>query len=101
VPQTPFEKAFEEFLDSYDSLDAFERPSKIRKLMKNTSFRDTEILTEMLETFAVPGDPEPQKEKSDNPHDRTCNCRRCPHREELKRIDDFYNRFLITPDGVM
>jgi hypothetical protein len=101
--QTPFEKAFANFLESYDSLDQFEKPSKIRKLTKSFP-HESNTLTEMLDTFTViRNSPEPEKKKFFNlgGSDKSCNCNHCPFRQELTRIDEFYNNFLIAPEGIL
>jgi len=99
---TPFEQAFYAFVESYDKLDPEEKPNKIRKVMKNTSTRDTESFTEMVETFQNESASPATIEKTKDPvKGRGCQCSHCPHKEELQRIDDFYNRFLTAPDGIL
>jgi len=96
---TPFEQAFMSFVEAYDHLDPEEKPSRIRRTMKNTSNRDVENITEMLEVFtqvATTTQPEQSsKSYTRDPSLKTCSCERCPHLQELRKIDDFYNRFLI------
>jgi len=98
-PISDFEKCFLQFIKSYDKMDQFEKPHKIRKLMKNTSTRDIETVTDMLETFSQASSirREINKDCIQNGN-KKCSCNHCPHRDELQRIDDFYNRFLVTSD---
>jgi len=101
---TPFEKAFMDFISAYDGLEAYQKSSKIRKAIKNSSRGDVDILTEMLEVFShasATTQPAQPKDGKSNNDGHSCGCNYCPHREELKRIDDFYNRFLITSDGFL
>jgi len=99
-----FELAFLDFVDAYDQLDPEEKSSKIRRVIKNTSPRSVESVTEMLEVFtetASTTQPEKQKSCTTDPNIKTCNCERCPHLQELTKIDDFYNRFLVTSEGIL
>jgi len=100
----PFELAFLEFVEAYDRLDPEEKPSKIRKVIKNTSNRDIDYVTDMLEVFtqtAATTQPDHSKSFIKDPNMKTCNCQNCSHLLELRKIDDFYNRFLITSDGIL
>lgn len=82
-----------------------EKPETIRKLIRNSSTRDTERLSELLDLFWTEGlqkEPSYGSRPKERPaviggsKDAGCNCPDCPHRQELERIDEFYKEFLST-----
>ena len=110
---SPFEQAFKNFLDAYDNLDPFEQPEKVRKVIKNSSPRDVQAVTEMIEGFSDPTPQQPAVDTNCNNNTATdsqkaekglgkgCECNNCQYKDELSRIDEFYNRFLVAPDGIL
>jgi len=102
-----FESAFSSMLKSYNLMTQEEKPETIRKMVRNTSSRETERLSELLDLFWTEG---LLKERSYGSNTNTnpnssihignsgegCTCAECPHKVELERIDDFYKEFLHT-----
>jgi len=99
-----FEESFSNLVKSYNAMKPSEKPEIIRKLIRNSSARDTERLSELLDLFWTEG---LQKEfgSRSSARDRSahlikdvdsCNCVECPHKAELERIDEFYKEFLST-----
>jgi len=99
-----FEDAFVNLLKAYNLLRQEEKPETIRKLIRNSSTRDVDKLSEFLDLFWVEG---LQKEPSlgqrtssghsNNMHKEDgCCCADCPHKQELERIDEFYKEFLCS-----
>lgn len=98
-----FEEAFCNLIRAYNKMESEEKPETIRKLIRNSSSRDTERLSELLDLFWTEG---LQKEPAfgDRPNNERpgmigskedgCNCPECPHKQELERIDEFYKEFL-------
>jgi hypothetical protein len=100
-----FEEAFANLMSSYSAMPAEERPETIRKVIRNSSTRDTERLSELLDLFWTEGlQREPSFGGKQNTRDRLavmgreegCSCTDCPHKQELERIDEFYKEFLST-----
>jgi len=106
-----FEESFGELIKAYNQMSAEERPETIRKLIRNSSTRDTERLSELLDLFWTEGlQKEPSFGSRSAPRDRPtisstssstkdaegCNCVECPHKLELERIDEFYKEFLSS-----
>jgi len=102
-----FEESFVHLLKAYTAMKAEEKPETIRKLIRNSSGRDTERLSELLDLFWTEG---LQKEPSfggrtrfannnsnmNKPDEDGCSCADCPHKLELERIDEFYKEFLSS-----
>lgn len=99
-----FEDAFANLIRAYNQMSPEEKPEIIRKLIRNSSTRDTERLSELLDLFWTEG---LQKELGGRSSSRDristtmmnedgCNCLECPHKQELERIDEFYKEFLST-----
>jgi len=101
-----FEDTFVNLIKAYNGMKAEEKPETIRKLIRNSSTRDTERLSELLDLFWTEG---LQKELGGrtSARDRSmaahahmkedgCNCVDCPHKLELERIDEFYKEFLSS-----
>ena len=99
---TPFEQKFHMFMAAYEAIDPFDRPEKIRRLMKGIQVPDKETTSEMFDLFtnaASTPNPIPKAEKifpSDIQCGSVCTCTSCPHKEELMRIDQFYSGFLTS-----
>jgi hypothetical protein len=102
-----FEEAFVALMKAYNAMPAEEKPETIRKLIRNSSTRDTERLSELLDLFWTEGlQREPAFGTKSNNRDRLsvasssrddgCSCSNCPHKQELERIDEFYKEFLST-----
>lgn len=54
-PPVDFELAFGELVKAYNAMSSDEKPEKIRKLIRNSSTRDTERLSELLDLFWTDG----------------------------------------------
>jgi hypothetical protein len=100
-----FEHAFSGFMTAFNGLPADERPTKIRKLIRSTSSREIDQLTEMLDMFWAEGLQKQlriqQQQQSDaemaaGAARAVCDLDECPHKKELARIDEFYKEFLST-----
>jgi len=96
-----FEQAFKKLIDSYTSLPADEKSSKIRKVVRNLTPSDTEALNQLIDLVGSEG---LQREPIDLPQadagehlclpKNACDCKNCHYKDELLRIDDFYKDFL-------
>jgi len=97
-----FDDAFSSLIKAYNSMKPEEKPETIRKIIRNSSTRDTERLSELMDLFWTEG---LQRELGGR-HNRerpivntsvdSCNCTDCPHKIELERIDEFYKEFLSS-----
>lgn len=92
-----FEVAFSQFLASYHSLPSEERAEKVRRLVRGSSSRDTEKLSELIDLFTTEGLNQPPPGSDLTAGGASCQCAACPHRAELAKIDDFYKEFLSSP----
>jgi len=93
-----FEVAFATFIAAYNSLASEERPEKIRRIIRTSSTRDTERLSELIDLFTAEGLQQGVgSEISIGAGGTSCQCTHCPHRLELLKIDDFYKEFLSSP----
>jgi len=93
---TEFENTFLKFLNSYTKVSQEERPEKIRRLMRTTTTKDTDGLSEMLTLFQSESVNNCNEDPT-NSSSSSCQCQDCPYRKELDRFDDFYNEFLDAP----
>jgi len=113
-----FEDSFGNLVKSYNSLTGEEKAETIRKMIRTSSTRDTERLSELLDLFWTEGlQKEPSFGSKPSARDRAakdnansnsvtspsnsqtsegCTCSSCPHKLELERIDEFYKEFLQT-----
>jgi len=99
-PAHEFDNAFATFITAYNSLSQEEKPEKIRKIIRTSSTRDTERLSEMIDLFTSEGlqqDIGSEVRAPFSSSHRSCTCQSCPHKQELVRIDDFYKDFLSSP----
>jgi len=88
-----FEAAFSNFLNAYKRLPTEERPSKIRRVLKDVD--DKEEFSEFVGLCAQQdlGRDFPSKLCSD----KMCNADDCPHKKQLDRLDVLYTDFLLEP----
>lgn len=103
-PLTPFEQSVMDLLEAFNRLDEVEKPMKLRRLVKTANAGDIATFTEMIETVSVEASKKPVhtcNNKNKDPNIKGCQCDTCPHKEELKRIDEFYNRLLTNPEGIL
>eukprot|EP01114_Cavostelium_apophysatum_P024819 TRINITY_DN986_c0_g1_i2.p1 TRINITY_DN986_c0_g1~~TRINITY_DN986_c0_g1_i2.p1 ORF type:complete len:408 (-),score=95.83 TRINITY_DN986_c0_g1_i2:139-1296(-) len=103
-----FESSFAELIRAYNSMSPEEKPETIRKLIRNSSTRDTERLSELLDLFWTDGlvkersgfgtarMPSNTVNHQHNTNGEGCSCQECPHKSELERIDQFYKEFLSS-----
>lgn len=120
-PPIEFEEAFGQLVKAYNSLSSEEKPEKIRKLIRNSSSRDTERLSELLDLFWTDGllkehsgfssrtmGPGTTVHSGTGQSNAECQCQdvrlellffsfcQCPHKLELERVDQFYKELLTT-----
>jgi len=102
-----FEDSFVNLVKAYNYMKPEEKSETIRKIIRNSSTRDTERLSELLDLFWTEGLQKEFGGVNSNVRDRvlqptammgkesdTCSCADCPHKLELERIDEFYKEFL-------
>jgi len=102
-----FEDSFTNLVKAYNFMKPEEKSETIRKIIRNSSTRDTERLSELLDLFWTEGLQKEFGGVHSNARDRvlqptammgkesdTCSCADCPHKLELERIDEFYKEFL-------
>eukprot|EP01104_Vermistella_antarctica_P017194 TRINITY_DN6055_c0_g1_i1.p1 TRINITY_DN6055_c0_g1~~TRINITY_DN6055_c0_g1_i1.p1 ORF type:complete len:441 (+),score=109.02 TRINITY_DN6055_c0_g1_i1:195-1517(+) len=116
----PFEEAFSTLVEAYKLVSEDERPSKIRKVIHNTSARDLEKVSELMDLFLAHGlqkDVGGKASDSVAPASSSSNysggsaqladhgpCSdQCEHRKELEKMYQIYNDFffngLMPPNG--
>jgi len=100
-PELDFEKCFNDLIQSYNAISQEERPQIIRSIIRNSTARDSENLSELLDLFYTTQQSDlnrnPNLPLSTNTHstrDGGCTCQQCPYQTELQRIDEFYKEFL-------
>jgi len=103
TPAQEFETAFAALIKSYNQMSPEEKPETIRNVIRNTSVRDTERISELFDMFWAEG---LQKDLGENHSSHRlsapfskgdgCCCSECPHKQELERIDEFYKEFLSS-----
>jgi hypothetical protein len=102
-----FEEAFIDLVKAYNNMKSEEKPETIRRLIRNSSSRDTERLSELLDLFWTDGLHNEPSLRSNNfngrardrfpsNNDEGCTCSDCPHKVELERLDEFYKEFLSS-----
>jgi hypothetical protein len=90
-----FEQAFGNFFRVFNALSSEEKPVKIRKLIRNSTQRDKERISDFLDAFLNQGS---QMNTCNGAYqDSLCGCGQCPYKKELERIDEFYKDFLSAP----
>jgi len=98
LKSTDFVNTFTEFLGAYNSMPSEEKATTVRKLIRTSSARDTERLSELIDLFASEGlqkqignavFPNPMRENSEpsSPSGFGCSCSNCPYRLELEQIE--------------
>eukprot|EP01116_Phalansterium_solitarium_P017954 TRINITY_DN4578_c1_g1_i1.p2 TRINITY_DN4578_c1_g1~~TRINITY_DN4578_c1_g1_i1.p2 ORF type:complete len:341 (+),score=84.93 TRINITY_DN4578_c1_g1_i1:94-1116(+) len=95
APLAEFEQSFARMARAFLTVPPEERASAIRRLA-SASGSDASALTEMIDMFSVEGlRREPTSMMPNSPPlNGECRCVDCPHRQELSRVDGFYQRFL-------
>eukprot|EP01103_Thecamoeba_quadrilineata_P005312 TRINITY_DN15128_c0_g1_i1.p1 TRINITY_DN15128_c0_g1~~TRINITY_DN15128_c0_g1_i1.p1 ORF type:complete len:428 (-),score=94.10 TRINITY_DN15128_c0_g1_i1:33-1316(-) len=97
LEESEFDSSFRHFFKVYNNLPAEEKPIKIRKLIRNSSQRDTEKISEFLDLFMTEGlqriPPIDLLLQKNSP----CECSTCPFTKEMIKIDEFYTDFLSLP----
>ena len=95
-----FEEAFIQLIRSFTTMKPEERPEMIRKIIRTSSTRDTERLSELLDLLWTEGLQKDYGRRDRIVHNSNqeegCTCLDCPHKSELERIDLFYKEFLST-----
>lgn len=99
-----FENAFRNFFEVYNSLPQEDKPVKIRKLVRNSTTKDTERIAEFLDLFMTEGLQRSLKSdflSGSGLMNLTsgCKCVTCPYQKELERIDEFYKDFLSPTES--
>jgi len=89
-----FEIAFKNFFQLYNSFPSEEKPMKIRKLIRSSSQRDREKISEFLDLFLAQGMQQPSSSRSSTElkaeNDSGCLCAVCPYKKEVEITDPFY-----------
>ena len=92
-----FEESFRLLIESYNNMTPEEKTEVVRKLIRNSSFRELERVTELLDLFWTSGLEKPALNTANTPTEEDCSCVDCPHKEELEKIDSWYREFLSAP----
>eukprot|EP01114_Cavostelium_apophysatum_P018343 TRINITY_DN5662_c0_g1_i1.p1 TRINITY_DN5662_c0_g1~~TRINITY_DN5662_c0_g1_i1.p1 ORF type:complete len:398 (+),score=101.61 TRINITY_DN5662_c0_g1_i1:86-1279(+) len=102
--ESPFEIAFKKFMGAYNGIETEDRPGKVRRAINQTSARDTESLSELLNSIQTEASTRGRRQDGQAPGgtlpmsgDTICRCADCPHLAELTRINQFYDDFLGSP----
>jgi len=105
-----FDEVFANLLKVYNNMKPEDKAEGVRKLIRNSSTRDTERISELLDLMWTEGlqkePPVSSRESpthtcssgncSCNPKGDNCTCGDCPHKLELERIEEFYKEFLSS-----
>jgi len=106
--EVSFDSAFSTLIKAFSSVKPEEKGDVIRKAMRNCTVRDTERLAELMDLFWAEGMKEPLFGSASraqnnfslstvvNRDDLLPCCTDCPHKQELERIDTFYQEFLAN-----
>lgn len=90
APETDFEETFRRFLSSYNKLPVEERPSKIRRILKEEASNSASFAEVVLNSGINAPSTSPTA-------DGECRCSNCPHKRELEKMETFYHDFLVDP----
>lgn len=85
-----FEGAFSTMLHSYAQLSSEQKAEKVRRLVRGLPTRDAEMLEELFDVLATQGVRVQAGLTFQHQHTEAC-AEDCPHREELQRVEDFFN----------
>jgi len=104
-----FEDAFVNLIKAYSGMQSQDKSETIRRVIRNSSSKETERLSEIIDLFWTEGlRKEPSFVKKSQGHKIStsilhqdgCSCVECPHKQELERIDEFYKEFLSSGVGI-
>jgi hypothetical protein len=91
-----FEAAFRKFFKVYTKLNEEDKPIKIRKLIRGSSQREAEKISEFLDLFQTEGFhksvPVDTVQKNS-----PCQCSTCPYQSEISELNNFYDQILSFP----
>lgn len=96
ISKGEFEGAFSTMLRAYSGMNAEEKAEKTRKLIRALGQRELEMLEELFDILGTAGvktsqsGTAPSFTSAASFHNENC-AEDCPHKEELMRIDQFYN----------
>jgi len=92
--ESEFENAFRKFFKVYTRLSEEEKPMKIRKLIRSSSQREAEKISEFLDLFQTEG-----FHKSGDIVQKNSPCQNptCPYQNEINELNDFYDQILTFP----
>jgi len=100
IAEEEFAEALLQFFAAYEQLESEERPTKIRRVMRSCTSRETEELSELfrdMTSASFSREEKEEKKKEEYPASTEgCNCLDCPHKAELAKIDEFYKDFLAS-----
>lgn len=85
-----FENAFSTMLQAYSSMSNEMKAEKVRRLVRSLPTRDSEALEELFDVLATQGVRVQAGTSFTHGHVDSCG-NGCPHREELQRVEDFFN----------
>jgi len=94
-----FESAFQTFLASFRKLPNEERPYKLRKILVSANEMETDSLNEIVDVFQSVATNLPLSDSDMNMKcsENECLCLHCPHKQQLRKLDDFYAEFISDP----
>jgi len=90
-----FESAFRKFFKVYTKLNEEDKPIKIRKIVRSSSQREAEKISEFLDLFQTEGfhkSPESVAQKNS-----PCQCPTCPFQTEISQLNEYYDQILSFP----
>jgi len=102
IAEEELAEALVQFFVAYEQLEAEERPTKIRRVMRSCTSRENEELSELFRDLTSARVCDSREEKEEKKKDaypastEGCNCLDCPHKLELEKIDEFYRDFLAS-----
>lgn len=106
-----FDEALLTLVKSYNAIQSQEKKESVSRMLRESSEKDTERLSELIEIFWTEGlhkespfSKRPKLHPSTNvpsTNEEGCGCVECPHKLELERIDEFYREFLTSGVATM
>jgi hypothetical protein len=96
--ESEFETAFRKFFKLYTKLNEEEKPLKIRKLLRASSQRESEKISEFLDLFQTEGfHKSAPVDTIVHNGNSPCQCPTCPYQSEISQLNEFYDQILTFP----